>query len=510
MAEPPSNGKQGPEGGASSAEPSGKAKPETRSSRPFESVGAAEPRPQAKQPSGAAPASQPPARSSGPSAASEPSDTGSSDMHEGVDPLRALELGIPPQSFQAIRTPGDLLPAVSGDGPDSAGEPGSSSAPPPAEHRPGEVIDGRYVLTRQIDEGGMGVVWVAHSLQLEVDVAVKLLPSRRSTSVAAERMAREARAVAKLTHPAVVRIYDFGRTEQGDPYLAMELLQGNTLGSELDDHGPLEPVDAVRLLLPIADALATAHDCGIVHRDLKPDNIFLARAHGRIYPKLLDFSLVKLIPPGFSIITLTHDGRGLGTAPYLSPEQVMGQRDVDRRADVWSLCAVLYRTTVGRAPFSGAGRYEVMRAVVEANPTPSWKVGVADKAFWRILRRGLRKKPEDRYPDMRELGRELAHWLLDQGITEDAGHVALRSMWLGETTDEIPIQPAAQVAGSEAPGPRRRLLKSTVVLCVVAAAGALVGSVLGARMCSVGLAETAPLLPAETGGPASSNSPRPD
>jgi hypothetical protein len=369
---------------------------------------------------------------------------------------------VPPPTFRAIQTPGDLLPAVSGDGADSTGDRSASTAPPPAQHQPGEVIDGRYVLTRQLDEGGMGVVWLAHSLQLEVDVAVKLLPARRSGSVAAERMAREARAVAKLTHPAVVRVYDFGRTAHGDPYLAMELLQGKTLGRELDEHGPLEPVEAARLLLPIIDALATAHDYGIVHRDLKPDNIFLATVNGRICPKLLDFSLVKLVAPGFALSTLTRDGRGLGTLPYLSPEQVRGQSTIDRRADVWALCAVLYRATTGCVPFEGVGRYEVMRAVVEGHPTPTWKLGVGDKAFWRIIRRGLHKEPEERYASLRELGRELASWLLRHGVSEDTGNVSLRAMWLSD----VPVAPSRR---------GRERLKSAARLALVAAAGLIAG-----------------------------------
>jgi len=368
---------------------------------------------------------------------------------------------IPPSSFQAIRTPGDLLPAVSGEGLESAGDHGPSDGHVQVTHKPGEIIDGRYVLTRPIDAGGMGVVWLAHSLQLKVDVAVKLPNTRRSVS-SVERMAREARATAKLTHPAVVRIHDFGTTEKGDPYIAMELLRGQSLGRRLENDAALDPIDAVRLLLPIVEALVTAHDCGIVHRDLKPDNIFLSEAFGRTYPKLLDFSLVKLIAPDFGFSTLTRDGRGLGTAPYLSPEQVKGMSDVDHRTDVWAMCAVLYRASTGHPPFAGTGQYDVMRAVVRRNPTPTWKLGVGDHEYWEILKRGLMKKPEQRYASVRELGRDLAAWLLSHGVTEDVGHVSLRAMWLPETQDEVPRRRAATA---------RRTLRVAAIAAIGAALG---------------------------------------
>jgi serine/threonine-protein kinase len=381
------------------------------------------------------------------------------------------ESGGPPDSSFAIKTPGDLLPAVSGEGGDSSKGHDVLPGEPVIKHRPEEVIDNRYVLKRAMDEGGMGVVWVARSLQLNVDVAVKLL-NRRGGSSAEERMAREARAVAMLTHPAVVRIYDFGRTDHGDPYIAMELLHGRTLGRLLEEDGPLDPVEATQLLLPIVDALATAHDCGIVHRDLKPDNIFLANAYGRSFPKLLDFSLVKLLRPGSSVATLTRDGRGLGTAPYLSPEQVKGRTDVDLRTDVWALCAVLYRTTTGRRPFVGAGRYEVMRAVVKRKPAPTWELGVGDQAFWRILERGLQKKPEKRYPTMRDLGRDLASWLLAQGVTVDSGHVSLRAMWLSE-----PPEPKRYETPPPSPPGR-----SSTKLAVAAALGLAIGAAVATWM----------------------------
>jgi serine/threonine protein kinase len=297
------------------------------------------------------------------------------------------------------------------------------------KHRSGEVIDQRYVLLQPIDEGGMGVVWRAHSLQLEIDVAIKFVQQYRESASATRRMAREARATASLTHAAVVRAFDFGQTSQGDPYLAMELLHGRTLGSFLDRKGPRSDLVAVQTLLPIADALAEAHAREVVHRDLKPDNIFLARVSGRTQPKLLDFSLVKLVRPGFNT-TQTADQRGAGTVPYLAPEQATGSAELDARVDVWALCAVLYRTITGDDPFQGKSRYAVIKAVIEEQPTPTYKLGAGDRALWRIIERGLSKKPEERYAGMRELGEALADWLLRRGIYEDVSGMSLSRIWL--------------------------------------------------------------------------------
>src|SRR5258706_3473460 len=144
------------------------------------------------------------------------------------------------------------------------------------EHQPGEVLVGRYVLRRKLGEGSMGVVWAAHSTPLDVEVALKILRSELARTIAVERMAQEARTAAQLGHAAMVRMLDFGTSERGQPFLAMELLEGEDLNARLARDHRLAPEEAVGLLLPIIDGLATAHDKGIVHRDIKPENIFIA------------------------------------------------------------------------------------------------------------------------------------------------------------------------------------------------------------------------------------------
>ena len=158
----------------------------------------------------------------------------------------------------------------------------------------GEVVGDRYRLVREIGRGGMGVVWVAHSLVLGVDVAVKLIRASASSALSS-RMAREAHAAARLGHPALVRVFDFGWTRHGDPYLVMELVQGETLAAQLKRESRMPAIRAVQTLLPIADGLRLAHDKGIIHRDIKPDNVFLASDQlNRRQPKLLDFGIAKV------------------------------------------------------------------------------------------------------------------------------------------------------------------------------------------------------------------------
>src|SRR6188768_1987977 len=166
--------------------------------------------------------------------------------------------------------------------------------PTSAPYNVGDVIAGKYRLDALLGEGGMGTVWRGFNLQLEAPVALKLIRGELDRVSLARRLKQEARAAAKLGHPAIVRVFDVGDSELGDPYIVMELLSGQTLGSLLTTERRLSAVRAVQLLLPVADALLTAHAKGIVHRDLKPDNIFISREGEELRPKLLDFGIAKL------------------------------------------------------------------------------------------------------------------------------------------------------------------------------------------------------------------------
>jgi eukaryotic-like serine/threonine-protein kinase len=297
----------------------------------------------------------------------------------------------------------------------------------------GEVIAERYRLIRKLGEGGMGVVWVAHSLVLGVDVAIKLIRAGIGDVDMASRMAREAQATAILGHPAIVRVFDHGATAFGEPFLVMELVEGETLAALLARERRLDPSFTVRLLLPLLDGLRCAHERGIIHRDIKPENVLIARDPlGRQTPKLLDFGIAKLdYQP--SVNRLTQVGDVLGSPEFMSPEQARGAPDIDARTDVWAVCVVLYELITGELPFKIKNYNALMQAILHEQPTPTFELGAGDKNLWRVIAKGLSKTRERRWPSMTALGEALAFWLYDHGETEDACGNSLRTVWLAGT-----------------------------------------------------------------------------
>jgi eukaryotic-like serine/threonine-protein kinase len=307
--------------------------------------------------------------------------------------------------------------------------PPTAEIPEPSPYLAGEVVGDRYRLVREIGRGGMGVVWVAHSLVLGVDVALKLIRARAASSALSSRMAREAHAAARLGHPALVRVFDFGWTRHGDPYLVMELVQGETLAAQVKREVRIPAIRAVQTLLPIVDGLRMAHDKGIVHRDIKPDNVFLAAdALGRRQPKLLDFGIAKVDKQVDG--RLTQVGAVLGSPDYMSPEQALGLDDIDERTDIWSLCVVLYEIITGTVPFQKPNYNALMHAIINEDPTPSVDCGAGDRSLWQVIQRGLRKQREDRFQTVTDLGEALALWLYEHGIKEDLSGNSIRAVWL--------------------------------------------------------------------------------
>jgi serine/threonine protein kinase len=303
----------------------------------------------------------------------------------------------------------------------------------------GEVIGDRYRLVRELGSGGMGVVWVARSLVLGVDVALKLICASVAGPAVTSRMAREAHAAARLGHPALVRVFDFGWTARGDPFLVMELVHGETLATLLDRETCIPAIRAVQMLLPVADGLRLAHNKDIVHRDIKPDNIFLAAdAFGRLQPKLLDFGIAKVDPAAVGG-KLTQVGTIVGSPEYMSPEQALGVDDVDERTDVWSLCVVLYEAVTGTVPLTKQNYNALIQAIIHETPVPMPERGAGDAALWRVVERGLAKKQEERWANMTELGEALALWLYEHGIKEDLSGNSIRAVWLDGTLSGVRI-----------------------------------------------------------------------
>ncbi|NOK34963.1 protein kinase [Corallococcus exercitus] len=262
----------------------------------------------------------------------------------------------------------------------------------------GQQIGGRYVLERRIAGGGMGTIWLALDAQLQRRVALKLMDTHRVPSPSArQRFAQEAKAVARLQHPHVVQIHDYG--VDGDvPFIVMELLEGEDLEALLGRRERL-PLNTVALLLSqVTRALGAAHGAGIVHRDLKPANLFLARIDGEEVVKVLDFGVAQL-DAGIGV------SEGIvGTPRYMSPEQLRGEPDVDLRSDLWSLAVVLYRALTGAFPFSGEVLSTRFRQAGTEKPLPASSLvpelgGEVDAFFARALA----LEPGERFASAREL-----------------------------------------------------------------------------------------------------------
>jgi serine/threonine-protein kinase len=317
---------------------------------------------------------------------------------------------------------------------------------PKHEYVAGEMIAGKYQLSRLLGEGGMGAVWLARNQALDADVAVKLIRRERATPGAAQRLLQEARAAARLGHPSIVRVFDFGESEYRDPFIVMEVLNGESLRDLLERRKQLRPSRAVRTLLPIASALAAAHSKGIVHRDLKPDNILLVAEAGVTVPKIVDFGIAKLRQDEIAT-PFTQTGQIMGSPGYMSPEQLDGRADIDQRADVWSFAVVLYEALTGTRPFEGNHYSAMLSAILLKDPVPITEHGVGDEALWSIVARGLEKIVDQRWASMGDMGTALARWGLERGIENDITGISLAAYWLhggdGPASDAPPSAPYA-------------------------------------------------------------------
>jgi serine/threonine protein kinase len=286
------------------------------------------------------------------------------------------------------------------------------------------LLGGRYRLEAKLGSGGMGVVFRATDLTMKRSVAVKLIRGVDGVALDEEvagRFLREAKNTARVQHENIIEVYDLGRSDQGDMFFVMELLEGESLSTKIRRDGKMPPAVAVHIARQMCAALHVAHAAGIIHRDLKPANVMLIERGGQTdYVKVLDFGVAKSYTPDQQT-QLTHTGMLVGTVEYMAPEQIMG-RVVDGRTDIYSLGIVMYRMLTGKAPFRDGGVPALIHAHLNVFPKPMTDTAPEiPGALDRVVLRCLAKQPEQRYESMEEVSRALASAL----EPEDLGLVSL-------------------------------------------------------------------------------------
>ncbi len=272
----------------------------------------------------------------------------------------------------------------------------------------GDTLAGKYLVERILGAGGMGVVVAAKHLQLGERVAIKfLLPDALNHPEVTARFEQEGQTAAKVRSEHVARIHDVGTLDNGAPFIVMEYLEGRDLAALIDERGGIPLEEAALYLLQICEALAEAHSMGIVHRDLKPGNLILTRRKdGRAAVKLIDFGISKLMAPAVDR-QMTLPAVMMGSPLYMAPEQMTSARDVDHRSDIWSLGAIFYQLLTGRPPYDGKSVSQVYDLIMLGPPRVRDVLPNIPEGVEVIIRRCLRKEPNERYDNVGELATAL-------------------------------------------------------------------------------------------------------
>ena len=280
----------------------------------------------------------------------------------------------------------------------------------------GEIIAGRFRLARELGRGSMGTVWLAYHLTLEVPCAVKFIVNEATNDPNYRaRFHIEARTIAQLNSPNVVRVLDHDMGDDRPAYIAMEFLEGEDLGTHLQRVGRLDAATTYIIVSQVARGLSRAHGAGIIHRDLKPENVFLARDGEERVVKLLDFGIAK-----WTLSSPLDEAGGLfGTPEYMSPEQARGALDADYRSDLWSLAVIAYQCLTGQLPFSGETVPELLAHVtVGPIPVPSQVASDLPPAFDAWWARATSRIIDERFQTVSALTDALGTALQVRGITE--------------------------------------------------------------------------------------------
>ncbi|MEQ9322187.1 MAG: serine/threonine-protein kinase, partial [Polyangiaceae bacterium] len=267
----------------------------------------------------------------------------------------------------------------------------------------GKIVAGKYRLEHPLAEGGMGAVWVAHHLGLEVDVAMKfMLGELADDPTVRQRFAREAKAAAKIKSPHITQIHDYG-VHEGTPYMAMELLEGRDLDDVVMKREELGLDRVADIVTQLCRGLSIAHEAGVIHRDLKPSNVFLAEVGDQTIVKVLDFGIAKVVRSDLAVSKGTESGVLVGSPRYMSPEQATGE-PLDGRSDLWSVGVLIYELLTGVSPFDSESLGKVITLICTADIAPpshyDRRLGPeVDRFFERVFER----EPARRYPTAMDL-----------------------------------------------------------------------------------------------------------
>jgi eukaryotic-like serine/threonine-protein kinase len=296
------------------------------------------------------------------------------------------------------------------------------------EPRAGQVIGEQYRLEELLERGAMGSVWRAEQIRLRAPVAIKFLdPSLIEDPQMRDRFMQEARSAAAVRSANVVQIFDYG--SDGDvPYIAMELLEGESLGARLSNRGTLTPAELNKIFREVARGIGQAHAMGVVHRDVKPDNIFIVREGEHEVTKLIDFGIAKVKTDALSFTQIigTKLGTLLGTPQYMSPEQVRGSAALDYRTDLWALAIIACECLTGRYPFPGTTLGDLTVQICTERPRAPSTLGEVPSGFDRWFFKGTSKKPSQRFASVEEMADALDEILL----ASVASAAAASSGWL--------------------------------------------------------------------------------
>ncbi len=337
----------------------------------------------------------------------------------------------------------------------------------------GQTIFGEYTITKKLGEGGMGSVYLAEQQSIDQQIAIKVLHGRSAKNdELVKRFNREAKAICMLSHPNIIRVFIFGRTDDGLIYLAMEFVKGQSLRQAIQ-RGPMSEMRAIVILKQTLSALVESHHLGIIHRDMKPDNILLTTYRGQEdFVKVLDFGIAKVKDPdGTPEQKLTQAGVVYGTPEYLSPEQAQAL-ELFPTTDIYSVGCILYEMMTGRVPFKAQTAVQILMMHVHQPPERPSAMGVSPE-MERIILKAMAKNPAERYQSAAEFLDALA--AREQQLIA-AGHKANALRLPGQDATVAMVMPddvkALAKAAMNTPGQRPASAgQATAALPQVPAAG---------------------------------------